>query len=71
MNYVGKYAFAVYTVLPNKRYVAVSEAIAEDSDNLYLLDRQTRFMKIRSKPVWRTNNIGGGVIWISINTEFC
>jgi hypothetical protein len=70
MNYAGKYAFAVNTILPNKRYVGVSEAIAEDSDNLYFLDRQTRFMKVRSKPIRRTNYIDGGVVWNSVNTEF-
>jgi hypothetical protein len=70
MNYAGKYAFAVNTILPNKSYVGVSEAIAEDSDNLYFLDRQTRFIKVRSKPIRRTNHIDGGVVWNSVNTKF-
>ena len=70
MIYVAKYAFAVNAVSPNGRYVVISETVGEDSDNLYLFDRQTQDMKTISKPTRRANHTSGGIVWRSDSAAF-
>ena len=41
----------------------VSETVGEDSDNLYLFDRQTTEMKTISKPDRRANHTNAGIAW--------
>lgn len=61
--YEGKYAFLVEAVSPDGRTLVVSEAVGEDSDNLYLIDAATGERKTVSAPTPRADHSGGGIAW--------
>ena len=61
--YEGKYAFLVEAVSPDGRTLLVSEAVGEDSDNLYLIDAATGERKTVSAPTPRADHAGGGIAW--------
>jgi len=61
--YEGKYAFLVEAVSPDGRTLLVSEAVGEDSDNLYLIDAATGERRTVSAPNPRANHSDGGIAW--------
>jgi hypothetical protein len=61
--YEGQFGFFVNSVSPNGRFIVVSETVGEDSDNLYLFDRQTSEMKTISNPERRANHTNAGIAW--------
>jgi len=61
--YEGKYAFQVQAVSPDGARLLLSEAVGEDSDNLYLLDAASGERTTVSMPEPRANHTGGGIAW--------
>ncbi len=61
--YEGNYGFFVSSASPDGRYLVVRETVGEDSDNLYLFDRQKQTMEAISKPERRANHSQAGISW--------
>jgi len=67
--YEGKYAFLVEAISPDGAALLVSEAVGEDSDNLYLIDAATGERRTVSAPSPRANHSGGGIAWSQDGTS--
>lgn len=63
MIYQGSFAYLAQSVSPDGSKAIITEAVGEDSDNLYLLDMKTRALTPVSKPEPRANMSGGGFVW--------
>ena len=61
----GSYGNFARALSPDGRYLVVTEIVGEDSDYLYLLDTDTREMKVVSQPESRANHGDGGFAWSS------
>jgi dipeptidyl aminopeptidase/acylaminoacyl peptidase len=70
ITYEGSYFFGVEAVSPNGQYIVISESVGEDSDNLYVFDRQTKTMTTVSKPQRRANHAEAGIQWTPDNKGF-
>lgn len=66
----GTFGFFANAVSPNGRYIVISETVGEDSDNLYLFDRETQSMSTVSKPTRRANHTNAGIVWTADNKGF-
>ena len=61
----GSYGNFARALSPDGRYLVVTETVGEDSDYLYLLDTDTREMRVVSQPESRANHGDGGFAWSS------
>ena len=68
--YEGSYGNFARALSPDGRYVIVDETVGEDSDNLYLLDIETRQLATISKPDPRANHTNGGFAWLPDSSGF-
>ena len=59
----GKFGFFVESASPDGRYLALSETVGEDSDNLYLFDLNTKRLITVSQPERRANHTDAGIAW--------
>lgn len=65
MIYEGSFAYFARSASPDGRYVLVTEAVGEDSDNLHLLDLNSGELTTLSAPDPRANHGDGGFEWAS------
>ena len=68
--YEGVFGFFAHEISPDGKKLIVSETVGEDSDNLYLLDLETREMTTITKPDPRANHTGGGFAWLPDSSGF-
>ena len=66
----GTFGFAAREVSPSGQHLIVSEAVGEDSDNLYLLDLVSGEIETVSAPDRRANHTNGGLAWTADGAGF-
>lgn len=59
----GTYSFVARSLSPDASKAVVTEAVGEDSDNLYLLDLDSGELEVLSRPEPRASHGGGGFAW--------
>ena len=70
MIYEGTFAYFARSASPDGRYVLVTEAVGEDSDNLYLLNIESGELQTLSKPEPRAAHGDAGFEWASDGSGF-
>ncbi|MAN73392.1 MAG: dipeptidyl aminopeptidase [Henriciella sp.] len=68
--YEGVFGFYAHEISPDGTKLIVSESVGEDSDNLYLLDIESREMTTIAKPDPRANHADGGFAWLPDSSGF-
>lgn len=68
--YEGQFGFSAHDISPDGSKLIVTETVGEDSDNLYLLDIESREMTTLAKPDPRANHTGGGFAWLPDSSGF-
>ncbi|HIK64461.1 MAG TPA: S9 family peptidase, partial [Henriciella marina] len=68
--YEGTFGFYAHDMSPDGSKLIVSETVGEDSDNLYLLDIESREMTTIAKPEPRANHTNGGFAWLPDSSGF-
>ncbi|WP_084420169.1 S9 family peptidase [Henriciella litoralis] len=68
--YEGVFGFSAHSLSPDGKKLIVTEAVGEDSDNLYLLDVDTRELTEIAKPDPRANHTNGGFVWLPDSSGF-
>ena len=68
--YEGIFGFFAHDISPDGTKLIVSETVGEDSDNLYLLDIESREITALAKPDPRANHTNGGFAWLPDSSGF-
>ncbi|MEP1469333.1 MAG: S9 family peptidase [Halieaceae bacterium] len=68
--YKGTFGYFARSVSPDVRYSLITEAVGEDSDNLYLLELANGRIKTLSAPNPRANHGDAGFSWVPDSTGF-
>lgn len=68
--YEGRYLWYPQAVSPDGRWLLMSEAVGEDSDNLFLLELDRAATKAVSRPKRRANHSDGGFAWLPDSSGF-
>jgi len=66
----GRYGNTARALSPDGRWLVITEAVGEDSDNLFLLDTQQLTLRTISKPTPRANHGDGGFAWLPDSSGF-
>ncbi|MFN3213835.1 MAG: S9 family peptidase [Henriciella sp.] len=66
----GTFGYFARALSPDGKYLIVTETVGEDSDNLYLMDVETKEMTTVSAPSPRANHGDGGFAWLPDNSGF-
>jgi dipeptidyl aminopeptidase/acylaminoacyl peptidase len=66
----GVYRYTAHEVSPDGRMLVVSEAVGEDSDNLYLLDFDSGSLETLAAPDRRASHADGGFAWLEDGSGF-
>ncbi|MEL7393806.1 MAG: prolyl oligopeptidase family serine peptidase, partial [Pseudomonadota bacterium] len=70
MLFEGTFGFFARAISPDGKYVIVAETVGEDSDNLYLMDVDSKEMMTLSAPDPRANHSDGGFAWLPDSSGF-
>lgn len=70
MLFEGTFGYYARALSPDGKFLIITEAVGEDSDNLYLLDVDTKEMTTISAPSPRANHSDGGFAWRADGTGF-
>lgn len=70
MLFEGTFGYYARALSQDGRYLIVTEAVGEDSDNLYVLDVETKEITTVSAPSPRANHSDGGFAWRQDGTGF-
>lgn len=63
MVFEGKYAFLPQSISPDGKFLLMTQAVGEDSNNLFLVDLDSSETTTLSKPDRRANTADGGFAW--------
>lgn len=63
MLFQGEYGNFPHALSPDGRWLAFSETVGEDADNLYLLDTRDGAVTVVSRPEPRAGHAAGGIAW--------
>ncbi|MEL6692964.1 MAG: prolyl oligopeptidase family serine peptidase [Pseudomonadota bacterium] len=63
MLFEGTFGYFARALSPDGKYLIVTETVGEDSDNLYLLNVESKEMTTVSAPSPRANHSDGGFAW--------
>ncbi|MCY4263505.1 MAG: prolyl oligopeptidase family serine peptidase [Gammaproteobacteria bacterium] len=61
--YQGSYGYYARNLSPDGRFLVVTEGVGEDGDNLYLLDTESRELRVIPRPDPRASHGSGGFAW--------
>lgn len=70
MIFEGRLGFYPRSISPDGRYALITESVGEDSDNLYLLDLETRELETLYRPDPRANHGDAGFTWARDGSGF-
>lgn len=70
MLFEGTFGFFARAISPDGKHVIIAETVGEDSDNLYLMNADTKEMKTLSAPDPRANHSDGGFAWLPDSSGF-
>ncbi|MEL6856781.1 MAG: prolyl oligopeptidase family serine peptidase [Pseudomonadota bacterium] len=70
MLFEGTFGFFAGGLSPDGKHLIVTETVGEDSDNLYIMNVETREMTTISAPTPRANHGDGGFAWLPDSSGF-
>ncbi|MEO1304469.1 MAG: S9 family peptidase, partial [Pseudomonadota bacterium] len=70
MLFEGTFGFFAGALSPDGEYLTVTETVGEDSDNLFVMNTETKEMTTVSAPDPRANHGDGGVSWLPDSSGF-
>ena len=70
MLFEGTFGFFARAISPDGKHVIIAETVGEDSDNLYLMNADTKEMTTLSAPDPRANHSDGGFAWLPDSSGF-
>ena len=70
MLFEGTFGFFARALSPDGKYLIINETVGEDSDNLFLMNVETKEMTTISAPEPRANHSDGGFAWLPDSTGF-
>ncbi|MHA7898953.1 MAG: S9 family peptidase [Henriciella sp.] len=70
MLFEGSFGFFARGLSPDGKHLIIAETVGEDSDNLYLMDVDSKDMTTISAPEPRANHSDGGFAWLPDSSGF-
>ena len=70
MLFEGTFGFFARGISPDGKHIIITETVGEDSDNLFLMDTETKEMVTVSAPSPRANHGDGGFAWLPDSSGF-
>ena len=70
MLFEGTFGFFAGALSPDGKHLIVTETVGEDSDNLFVMNVETREMTTVSAPTPRANHGDGGFAWLPDSSGF-